>query len=125
MRPTKPRKTSKICLTTFWPSSSARKNSLCFTTSTISTTSRDASSARPDESASASRSERDTAVSWFKKQIWFRYAPPLRVFKCTKGILLVTGNSDVSGHVIQRLWLYDGKHFRPADQPTNDFYDLV
>lgn len=62
----------------------------------------------------------------FKKKLWARVAPPLRVFKCTKGILLVTGNLDVSGkHLITRLWLYDGEHFRPADKPSNDYYDII
>lgn len=62
----------------------------------------------------------------FKKKLWASVTPPLRVFKCVKGILLVTGNFDVSkGDFIQRLWLYDGTHFRPADDPSNDFYDLI
>jgi len=61
-----------------------------------------------------------------KKSLWCRNAPPLRVFKCVKGILLVTGNFDVTEKsVIQRLWLYDGLHFRPADDPSNDYYDII
>lgn len=64
-------------------------------------------------------------MKWLKDKLWYQVAPPLRVFKCTKGILLVTGNYDVADGILHRLWLYDGKHFRPADSPQNDFYDMI